>query len=462
MSASPLPGWRLEVVKGRSPGATYPLGPGPIVLGADPGPGGIDLRSQVPSERRDLAARHAELVLEGAGFAIRDLDSPAGVFVNRVRALSGGLIALKSGDVIALGAVALKIALAPPTVTVTAPHSPKPVKETKAFAYSVGSVVCKCWDDFLTCSAQSWPGLREELASGRLDRFVRSIGRADLAPAGAELGGLDDRLDQWLGKLPTTKPAVAELDVAPAELRLPADRGGVIRRSLRISNVGYRLLRSSVRVIGDARSWITIDDLYARPFTTLEATNVPVEIRPPENLAGGLSGWIEIESNGGTKRVSVSLEKRKPERIEPIVSGPATLAPDWVDHLSGLSPVQRIAIAAGVLVSARLLFFLTSRWGAGLTGPAGAMALMGAGLGIAYAIAKRRPMEAVSSGIAAAVLGLMAACIGSAGFAAVESILGGWASALPIAVVLWAGVAAIVAFASTAAIPPTKSNPRIT
>ena len=45
-----------------------------------------------------------------------------------------------------------------------------------------GGAQCRTWDDFLVAAAQSWPGLRDELTSGRLSDYLRRIHRPDLVP----------------------------------------------------------------------------------------------------------------------------------------------------------------------------------------------------------------------------------------------------------------------------------------
>ena len=105
---------------------------------------------------------------------------------------------------------------------------------------------CRTWDDFLVLSAQSWSQVRDELVSGRLAEYLRRIGRPDLIPHSAPDRSPDDRLDEWLARLPATQSSAPELDVHPETLLVQAKMGGgVTRLSLRITNVGFRLLRST-------------------------------------------------------------------------------------------------------------------------------------------------------------------------------------------------------------------------
>src|SRR5260370_709970 len=89
---------------------------------------------------------------------------------------------------------------------------------SRPFRLATGAT-CRSWDDFLTVSAQNWPGLREELTSGRLAAYLRTQNRTDLLPDEAHTASADERLDAWLARLPTTREAVADLDVHPAVLK---------------------------------------------------------------------------------------------------------------------------------------------------------------------------------------------------------------------------------------------------
>src|SRR5947209_7444521 len=261
-------GWSLETVRGREAGRVYALGRGETVLGnALNGGPGLDLSAHEGDSPRRMAARQAQLDLSAQGLSIRDLDSPGGTFVNRQRLLPGQARPLQPGDLIQLGGVQLKIvagaspapgpaakttpapattprpaspaasaattATTKPNATANAspsrpaapiPASPPPVPARagplpSAFTLASGAR-CRTWDDFLTVSAQRWPAMREELVSGRLAAFLTSVGRGDLAPSAQAPGTPDERLDAWLGALPTTRPSRPELEVHPATVRL--------------------------------------------------------------------------------------------------------------------------------------------------------------------------------------------------------------------------------------------------
>ena len=92
-------------------------------------------------------------------------------------------------------------------------------------------------------SAQNWSQVRDELVSGRLVEYLRRIGRPELIPHSAQDRSPDDRLDEWLARIPAAQSSAPELDVHPETLLVQAKMGGGITRlSLRITNVGFRLL----------------------------------------------------------------------------------------------------------------------------------------------------------------------------------------------------------------------------
>ena len=67
--------------------------------------------------------------------------------------------------------------------------------------------------------------------------------------------------------------------------------GGVTRLSLRITNVGFRLLRSSVRVEPQVDSrWVKLlSGADGLPFQTIDQTEIPVEVELPETIDGRLA-----------------------------------------------------------------------------------------------------------------------------------------------------------------------------
>ena len=177
---------------------------------------------------------------------------------------------------------------------------------------------CRTWDDFLIHSAQSWTQVRDELVSGRLVEYLRRIGRPELIPHSAPDRSADDRLDDWLARVPAAQASAPELDVHPQALSVQAKMGGgVTRLSLRITNVGFRLLRSSVRIEPAGARWIKL--LFGgdgRSFQTIDQTEIPVEIELPETIDGIKRAVIVIESNGGTRRVEIRVERPSDPLLE--------------------------------------------------------------------------------------------------------------------------------------------------
>ena len=265
--------------------------------------------------------------------------------MNQQSLLSGQQRRLSPGVVIQLGGVQLKVkqeaATAPPTAAPVAVVAPPPVRgpnpaqppprapdrPTRApepqprppasgprlpssFTMASGGQ-CRNWDDFLVISAQSWNQVRDELISGRLAEYLRRIQRLDLIPHAAPDRSPDDRLDEWLARLPATQSAAPELDVHPETLLVQAKMGGGITRlSLRITNVGFRLLRTTVRIEPSDAKWVKLlAGQDGRSFQTIDQTEIPVELALPETIDRLLRALIVIESNGGTRRVEVRVER---------------------------------------------------------------------------------------------------------------------------------------------------------
>ena len=174
-----------------------------------------------------------------------------------------------------------------------------------------GGSTCKTWDDFLILAAQRWALVRDELTSGRLAEHLRRIGRTDLVPRPEPTQSADEQLDAWLARLPASRSSDPELDVHPQTLVIrAATAGGLICKSLRITNVGYRLLRSTVRVEPAASMSIRVAaEFSARPFLTIDHTDTPVEIELPENARSTTLGTVVVDSNGGVRRIEILLER---------------------------------------------------------------------------------------------------------------------------------------------------------
>ncbi len=449
-------GWGLEVVRGRDAGLTFALGAGEVVLGNAPGDGPvIDLaRQEGDSAARRMAARHALLECSKQGLALRDLESPGGTFVNRQRVLPGQARPLRAGDVIQLGGVQLKVVDAhsapAPTPTATPPGPPSP------FVCAIpGGPTCRSWDDILTASAQRWEALRGELVSGRLAAFAGSIGRAELAPSPTAKGSPDERLDAWLGSLPTTRPGRPELDVHPSRLLVRvAPGGGSTRRVIRLANVGHRLLRSTARIEPAGTSWLTLAPEFAgREILTVEETELAVEIAIPAVLEAPLSACVVIEGNGGSRQVEVILEA-KSALSDPI--GPADDAgrPPGGATLGELiarqSMASRVTSWALVALAVRMLVGVAGgsigEDGMIASGPgvpslgrvALAVGVTGAILGGLLATRKGGPREVPSGAFAGGFAGVIIASALVAACRAAEPTLGGWSPSVVAVCLAWA------------------------
>jgi len=452
--------WALEVVRGRDAGRVFPLAGGEVILGNEAGGRGVlDLADQEGPSPRRMAGRHSALDCSAAGLTIRDLESPGGTFVNRRRVLPGRAEPLRAGDVIQLGGVQLRVVPGRAGGQPARPASPPPANATapatSAFAYPIpGGATCRSWDDFLAISSQRWEAVRDELASGRLAAFLVSIGRADLAPSPQARGTPDERLDAWLGSLPTSRPARPELDVYPARLSVKVTPGGSIRRMIRVSNVGDRLLRCSARVEPPGTAWLSV---AAGPFVTVEGIELPIEIAVPDTLSQPLKAEVVVEGNGGAKRVTVIVEARPAADLAgPIADDGPALVGD--SRLAGLiarqRPAARVATWALVALAARLLIGVAGgSIGADAMAPSGpdspglgrvalALASLGAGLGGWWASrrggGREVPTVAFAGGFSGVLVaaGLVAAC------RSVEPVLGPWASSVPAVCLLWAAIGA--------------------
>ncbi|MDR3632926.1 MAG: FHA domain-containing protein [Isosphaeraceae bacterium] len=473
MSATP---WSLEIVRGRDVGRKYALRPGENVLGnALNGDSGIDLADQEGTSPRRMAAKQARVTCSERGLTLDDLESPGGTFVNRQRLLPGQARGLQRDDVIQLGSVQLKVVsqstvastptpavkpAAPPPQTIKTGPLPTP------FLLASGHA-CRSWDDFLTVAAQRWPALREELTSGRLGAFLASVQRSDLIPSPMAPGSSDERLDDWLGKLPTTRPSQPELEVHPATLIVrAAPGGGVTRRGIQVTNVGYRLLRSILRAEPASASWIVVPPDVARgPVVTIDRSEVPIELHIPENWGQTLVGGLVIESNGGTKRIEIRLER--PPALEAIpdaaevTSERSTLG----ERFERLSYGQRLLLlAAGAFAERSIvilggLLFEHSAISVSLGGAVALNALIGAG--VAAVLARRAgdlrdlPTAAFAGGMGGVLLGAMfvAACRVAEPVAFLRPSV-----ATGLSLLFWPGLGALAATLSLRLVPPHKTE----
>jgi hypothetical protein len=498
--------WSLEVVRGRDVGRVFEVVGSEVELGNGlDGGGGLDLREQEAGSARRMAARQASLEAKGPDLIIRDLESPGGTFVNRQRLLAGQARRLQPGDEIQLGSVQLRVVghgapvTGSPTRDTSNPRTggtPPPLAPRAAPAavavrsaggvagnaatagrlpvpYAIaGTISCRTWDDFLVVAAQRWNDLRDELASGRLAEFLRRIQRTDLLPPPDGNRSLDNRLDEWLARLPVSMSSAPELDVHPASLEVPAAVGGVTRHVLRITNVGYRLLRCTARVEPAGASWVRLGPNHdGRPFDTVEQTELPVEVVVPEFVGGPLAAEIVVESNGGTRRIAVRIARSEGPPPFPDVAV-ATSAPSvsglfrsLAAVIAGYPATARIVVGIVGAIAFRMLVVGSSLLPVGGRGlppiepRLPALAVLFAVLGVLVGVLKGRgrgegqPFDRLAAGIAAGLFGIMAAAVAHAVVHVAERVLGPWASTYLAVGLLWAAIGAAVAGITCLLIP---------
>jgi hypothetical protein len=479
MNAQRTKNWSLEVVRGKDVGRSYAINGRAIVLGnAIADEPGINLADQEGTAPRRMAAKQAQLEYSPQGLVLRDLDSPGGTFVNRQRILPGQGRPLRSGDLIQLGGVQLKVveasstsnartaAVAPPPVS-TAPPANKTGPLPAPFTLASGAT-CRTWDDFLTVAAQRWSAMREELTSGRLGAFLVSVQRADLVPSPGVPGTPDERLDAWLGALPTTRPSRPELEVHPQTLPVRvASGGGVTRRTIQVTNTGYRLLRTNVRVEPANTNWLKVAPEFAGgPFVTIEQTEFALEVEIPETLDRPLSAALVFESNGGNRRVEVRLERATAGAEIPAGVPMSIAAIDLSTIVSRTPAPVRIALGALAGLLLRLLVAAGGLVGGGasstgavripLRGALIVMALTGGALAAWRASRRGEPRDIAPAGMAGAVAGALASAVMVALVRSVEPTF--VTSSTLFAAVVWSALGGALAAVSARFIPYQPST----
>jgi hypothetical protein len=443
-----------------------------------------------------MAPRQAQVSNDGAALTLIDLESPGGTFVNRQRILSGEKRQLQEGDVIQVGGVQLRVVLSTPkTETVKPPArpttSPVPSKATavasppgkpapaeplsRPFRLATGAT-CRSWDDFLTVSAQNWPGLREELTSGRLAAYLRTQNRTDLLPDEAHTESADERLDAWLARLPATREAVPDLDVHPAVVKVRAVAGGgVTRQKIVVTNTGYRLLRSTVRVEVPKTDWVRVDPRYSgQPFITPEQSEIAIEVQIPESVTTPLRAVLLVESNGGSRRVEVRLEP--PPKAEPIpeagsgAAEPLAIAAGLSERIAAMSPMSRVVSAGlGALVARAVLaagdrisgmLGLAESATPTLGGSAALLAVLGGIAGARWVLQRGEGRELPFAVFAGAFSGVLTAALAVALCRSIEPLFGSLASSSTVfACVLWLVLGGLGGWLTTLVLPQTQPLP---
>ncbi len=300
-----------------------------------------------------------------------------------------------------------------------------------------GGRTCRSWDDFLVLAAQEWHALRDELTSGRLSDFIRRAQRPELLPRIERSRSADDQLDEWLGRLPTTKASGPELDVHPASLNVRATgAGGLVRQTVRVTNVGYRLLRSTARVEPNSARWLRFPaESDGEAFSTVDQTDLAVELDVPETIEAPLEAAILIESNGGTRRIPVRIEKAQAV-IPSADSGPtgnigsqlATLEGTLGEKLGAVRPQVRVLWGAGCAILVRMLVLfvglvLHGARDARLSSVAFALVGAGAAAAVLLSLGRGEERDVPAAAFAGGSLGLLAAAVCFAIIQTVERVL---------------------------------------
>ncbi len=456
--------WSLEVVRGREAGRRYalPAGWGEVVLGNAPGVGPtIDLSDQEANSPRRMAARQARLErAAGDRLALRDLGSPGGTFVNQQRITPGEPRPLAIGDLIQLGGVQLRVvasngpaappAAAKPTTTAAPARPAGPVAIN--FTIKAGTT-CRSLDDFLAVAAQRWGDLRDELTSGRLGAYFAGIGRPELVPAPDAPGSPDDRLDAWIGALPTTRPGRAEMDVHPARIAVKATPGGgTTRRKVRVTNTGVRLLRLSARIEPAASPSAKLGPEFPTGrFSTVETTEIPIDVLLPDGDGPTAPAWLVLEGNAGERRVEIVVEP--PADCEAVPGGSviADGPPPSESWLSKISTSHRMIAGAALFGGGRLAVAINAWTGlsTGLAVAAGLLAIAGAVLGFVAARRRGGWADAPAGGFAGAIGGLIAAAVLHGLFRSVEPAVVASGPAALLAALAWSWIGAGVGWLST-------------
>lgn len=230
-----------------------------------------------------------------------------------------------------------------------------------------------------------------------------------------------------------------ELDVHPDRLEV-RDRGGITRHVVRIGNVGYRMLRGTVRIEPAGTTWLRIDPSFRGPaFSTVEGTDLTIELDlSSDTERGALAAELVIETNGGSLRVPVAIIT---------ADRPPPLPTPTERPLAGVSLPLRVATGVGVAVAVRLLVLAV--------GPRlAAMAVVGAAIGAVLGVLKGW-RNAASGSVAGALLGVIAAAVVHGLLRTVEGIAG---DSIWIAIPAWAAIGAGLAAATELVWPSRRAS----
>jgi hypothetical protein len=375
-------------------------------------------------------------------------------------------------------AVTVKGVVSTPKPVSTGGPSPAPAgRLVNPFLLACGAQ-CRTWDDFLVVAAQKWPELRDELISGRLADYLRRAGRTDLVPKAGVARSADDQLDDWLARVPSTGSSAPELDVHPESVLVrTATGGGTTRQTLLITNVGYRLLRSTARIEPAGTRWVRLSpDHDGQSFATIDQTELPIELELPEKIDRPLIAQIVIDSNGGSRRIGVRIERPSEQVVIPESSGartfPSSPWPEqWGRSASKVRPIVRIAAGCAGAAALRLGAGILNQWVAH-GGPPNltelrlislAIILMAAGAIAGIALARRRgEWRDVPAGMfAGGVIGLLAAAFWFALLQIVERIVGVSSNSLGTVVLVSTAFGGLLSLVSLFMLPYRSREPGV-
>jgi hypothetical protein len=243
-----------------------------------------------------------------------------------------------------------------------------------------------------------------------------------------------------------------------------------------VSNVGFRLLRWTARLEPPSTSWVRLGPEHAsRSFATIDQTDLPIELEIPEALQQPLAAVIVLESNGGTRRVAVRIERpaELAEVPENAILVTQSEVPDWARRLgreiAARTPSVRIVFGMMTAVALRLLIVLFGLVPLGARDapmavtrlPSLAAVLVVGGIIVGGWLARRQGdrLDLLAAGFTGGLVGLLAAAVCFAVVHSVEIILGSWSSSIWAVAFLWGAIGAGLALASILLIPHRRGDP---
>jgi hypothetical protein len=247
---------------------------------------------------------------------------------------------------------------------------------------------------------------------------------------------------------------------------------------LRITNVGFRLLRSRARVEPPDARWVRVLPPFdAGDFLTIDETELPLEIEIPEGLGRTHDAEIVLEWNGGIRRVPVSVGAPKqpmvvPDFFEasPGLAGAGLVRP-LADTIRTVPAPARVVAGIAVALAVRSAIFAASLLPVGATavGPSlTAIAIFCAGVGSVLGLAtgwrkSNNAQDAAMSAIAAALAGILAAALLHAFVRTIEAPIGSGNLSTVTVGLVWAALGCAVAGLTVLIVPyraPTGETPR--